>query len=159
MARRTTQTRGAIERHHAEWSSLVETSGPFPSLPVLVNAMPQGLEGDDPELVADLRLAYDEWRTELERTDDGAIHREWIRFVLRHVLEMPDEVLVQDDEGLGSYSVTLAEHHETLVPGFVLKEPKDDEGQAVPRLFVQFVSADQDLSKTETGQRWRKSVV
>jgi len=30
-------------RHHNEWLSLVEVSGPFLSLPVLLRAFPQGL--------------------------------------------------------------------------------------------------------------------
>jgi hypothetical protein len=31
-------------RHHAEWLSLAEVSGPFLSVPVLVEAFPAGLE-------------------------------------------------------------------------------------------------------------------
>lgn len=30
-------------RHHAEWLSLVESSGPFLSMPVLLRVFPQGL--------------------------------------------------------------------------------------------------------------------
>ena len=48
-------------RHHAEWLSLVETSGPFLSMPVLLRAFPQGLEAHDPEHARDLRLAHEEW--------------------------------------------------------------------------------------------------
>jgi hypothetical protein len=48
-------------RHHAEWLSLVEASGPFLSLPVLVKAFPNGLDAHDPEHLKLLRLAYEEW--------------------------------------------------------------------------------------------------
>lgn len=33
----------SVARHHSEWLSLVEVSGPFMSLPVLLRAFPQGL--------------------------------------------------------------------------------------------------------------------
>ena len=34
----------SVSRHHADWLSLVESSGPFLSLPVLLRAFPQGLD-------------------------------------------------------------------------------------------------------------------
>jgi hypothetical protein len=34
----------SIARHHAEWLSLVEVSGPFLSMPVLLRVFPQGLD-------------------------------------------------------------------------------------------------------------------
>jgi hypothetical protein len=43
-----------IARHHAEWLSLVEVSGPLLTLPVLQRAFPQGLEDTHPELAASL---------------------------------------------------------------------------------------------------------
>ena len=41
----------SIARHHAEWLSLVEVSGPFLSMPVLMRVFPQGLEAHDPDHV------------------------------------------------------------------------------------------------------------
>jgi hypothetical protein len=38
----------SVSRHHADWLSLVEVSGPFVSLPVLMRVFPQGLEPRDP---------------------------------------------------------------------------------------------------------------
>jgi hypothetical protein len=38
----------SVSRHHADWLSLVEVSGPFVSLPVLMRIFPQGLEPRDP---------------------------------------------------------------------------------------------------------------
>ena len=37
----------SIARHHNEWLSLLEISGPFLSLPVLLRVFPQGLEALD----------------------------------------------------------------------------------------------------------------
>ena len=47
-------------RHHAEWLSLIEVSGPFLSVPVLERVFPQGLDAHDPDHVRVLRLAFDE---------------------------------------------------------------------------------------------------
>ncbi len=51
----------SISRHHAEWLSLLEVSGPFLSMSVLCDALPQGLDDIDTELVQMLRSAYEEW--------------------------------------------------------------------------------------------------
>lgn len=47
----------SIARHHSEWLSLVEVSGPFLSMPVLMRVFPQGLEAHDAERFRLLRLA------------------------------------------------------------------------------------------------------
>ena len=51
-------------RHHTEWLSLIEVSGPFLSVPVLLRVLPQGLDAHDPDHVRVLRLAYEEWEDE-----------------------------------------------------------------------------------------------
>ena len=51
----------SIARHHAEWLSLVEVSGPFLSMPVLLEAFRDGLEAHDPDHHRLLRLAHGEW--------------------------------------------------------------------------------------------------
>ena len=48
--------------HHAEWLTLVEQSGPFLSLPVLLRVFPQGLDTVESETRRRLAQAYDEWR-------------------------------------------------------------------------------------------------
>ena len=48
----------SIARHHAEWLSLLEISGPFLSMPVLLRAFPQGLDADDSAHAGELRAAY-----------------------------------------------------------------------------------------------------
>jgi hypothetical protein len=74
----------SIARHHAEWLSLVEVSGPFLSMPVLLEAFPTGLEAHDPDHHRLLRLAHDEWEA---KPNNPATHNAWIRFVLRKTLD------------------------------------------------------------------------
>jgi len=47
-----------VSRHYADWLSLVEVSGPFVSLPVLLKTFPQGLDARDPAQAKVLRAAY-----------------------------------------------------------------------------------------------------
>jgi hypothetical protein len=39
----------SIARHHTEWLSLLDISGPFLSLPVLLKVFPTGLDAHEPE--------------------------------------------------------------------------------------------------------------
>ncbi len=83
-------------RHHAEWLSLVETSGPFLSMPVLLRAFPQGLDAHDPAHTRDLRLAHEEWEdSQLSGHPDPALYTAWVRFVLTRTLEFPDEIVAK----------------------------------------------------------------
>ena len=87
----------AIARQHADWLSLIEVSGPFLSMPVLLETFPHGLDKkeNDSEVRRRLRLAYDEWAdNQAGNRPDPAIHRQWLRFVLEEVLELlPDTIL------------------------------------------------------------------
>lgn len=46
----------SVARHHAEWLSLLEISGPFLSMPVLLRVLPRGLDEDDPDQRRELQL-------------------------------------------------------------------------------------------------------
>ncbi len=140
----------SIARHHAEWLSLVEASGPFVSLPVLLKAFPQGLEAHDPEQLKLLKLAHEEWQdSQLGAKPDAAIHRAWIDFILRQTLEFPDEVLLQGQAIPPGLAVTFAEHGETLRPDWVVRS------DANPRLLIQVVPPDQNLEKPLKNHRWK----
>ena len=70
----------SIARDHNEWLSLIEVSGPFLSMPVLLRVFPQGLNAPDRELISELRLAYDEWLDDQNSLrPSSAIHSVWIR--------------------------------------------------------------------------------
>jgi hypothetical protein len=87
----------SIARHHTEWLSLVPVSGPFLSLPVLMDAFGSGLEPHEPEHVRLLRQAYADWQESLEKhRGDPAPQQRWVRFVLNQSLEYDDKVLRRD---------------------------------------------------------------
>ena len=146
----------SIARQHAEWLSLIEVSGPFLSMPVLLSVFPQGLEKDEQEaeLRHTLRMAYDEWAdNQAGVRPEPAIHFEWLRFVLANVLEMPHEVLAEGQAlppGLRAY---MPEHGETLLPDMALISSDDRH----PRLLIKLYSAGQDLDKSVAGLHWKAS--
>src|SRR6266496_926669 len=146
----------SIARQHAEWLSLIEVSGPFLSMPVLLNVFPQGLEKDEQEaeLRRTLRMAYNEWAdNQAGVRPEPAIHREWLRFVLANVLEMPREVLPEGQAlppGLRAY---MPEHGETLLPDMALLSPDDHQ----PRLLIKLYPAGQDLDKSIASLHWKAS--
>lgn len=140
----------SIARHHAEWLSLVEASGPFISLQVLLEAFPQGLDAHDSDLFRTLRLAYEEW---LDSRRDTAIHRAWVNWVLTEQLEFPEEVLLSGQAVPPALKVTFSEHQLTLRPDWVVVDPDSRK----PRLLVQMVPPEQGLEKTYRNSRWKAS--
>ncbi|MDP9314027.1 MAG: restriction endonuclease [Chloroflexota bacterium] len=149
----------SIARHHAEWLSLLEISGPFLSMPVLLRAFPQGLDRADTDINRTLRLVYEEW---LDNSgglqSDPSIHRAWVEWVLRNVLEMQDSV-VRDGQrdDLALFAVRVEEHQEMLLPDFVIVEPGMNGTAQKGRLVVQVVPSGQSLDKPLRDARWKAS--
>jgi len=154
MARRTKRppTPGA---NHLEWLRLVEVSGPFLSLPVLKEALPQGLEADDRDVRAELKAAHSEWT---EKAHDRAYHTQWIRFVLGRALELGPEVLVDGPRVPANLRVRVAVHHEDLRPDFAVLGFAES-GERPTRLAVQVFDAGTDLERPVDGARWKASPV
>ena len=145
-------------RHHSEWLSLVEASGPFLSMPVLLQAFPQGLDAHDPEHLRNLRLAYEEWLDNQQGLrPDLAIHRAWVEFVLRETLELPTEVLLSGQQLPSGIQANIAEYQETLRPDLVLVNPTGNNQANTPRLLIQIVPILQDLDKPFIGSRRQAS--
>ena len=143
----------SIARHHAEWLSLVEVSGPFLSLPVLLRVFPQGLDGHDTPLSRTVRQALAEWQEQQqELRPDPAMHRAWLRFVLRDLLDFPDHLLQTGPAIPEPLKVSLPEHGETLRPDLVIQSP----GHA-PRMLVQLLPPSQALETPLKQQRWKAS--
>ena len=145
-------------RHHTEWLSLIEVSGPFLSVPVLERVFPQGLDAHDPDHVRVLRLAFDEW--EDDRDSDSprpAIHREWIRFVLEETLGLPNEVLAEGQDIPQTLKAKILEHGEMLRPDVVVRNPEGVPGAGKPRLLVQVYPPEQNLDKPMPGRHWKAS--
>ena len=145
-------------RHHAEWLSLLEISGPFVSLPVLLRAFPQGLDTVDADKVRTLRLAYEEWRDSVAgRRPDLALHTLWVRFVLENLLELPRKVILEGQAIPAGLKATIAEQGETLRPDLVIANPPGDASAGKPRVLVHVYPPGQDLDRPVHGQRWKAS--
>ncbi|SFD72944.1 Eco57I restriction-modification methylase domain-containing protein, partial [Streptomyces aidingensis] len=124
------------KQQHLDWLNLVEVSGPFLTLPVLLRTWPQ-LEGIPPERRADIRLHHGIWQDDRK----GAGRLDWIGFLLRTLLEWDDslhlregagqtadsgESLAEDDALLDRFSVSPAGTDVTVRPDFALVRPGTD---------------------------------
>jgi hypothetical protein len=144
----------SIARHHAEWLSLVPVSGPFLSLPVLMEAFNAGLEPHDPEQSRLLRQEYGNWQESFEkRKADPAPHQQWIKFVLTNTLELDDRVLAEGQAIPQTLQVEVPEHHELLRPNIVLIDPNTQK----PRLLIQTYPRSQGLTSYVVNSRWKAS--
>lgn len=132
-----------IARDHAEWLSLVETSGPFLTVPTLSKALPDGLEAT-PGAAGALRVALAEWR------EEPSLHRRWIRWVLDELLELDGRV-AEATEADPSYRV--AEHGVTLRPDFVVRD-----GDA-PVLLVHVEDEGTPLDRPTAGTTYKASPI
>ncbi|MDY0167611.1 MAG: hypothetical protein RBS80_13775 [Thermoguttaceae bacterium] len=146
------------KKHHAEWLSLLEISGPFVSLPILEKVFPQGLDAHDPDHARRMRLAFDEWETnQTGPKPSPAIHNAWIQFVLKETLALPDEVLATLQSIPQTLRATHSEAGETIRPDFVVRNPEGIPDAGKPRLLIQVYPADQHLEKHVHGLRWKAS--
>jgi Eco57I restriction-modification methylase/restriction-modification enzyme MmeI-like protein len=144
----------SIARHHAEWLSLVPVSGPFLSLPVLMEAFNTGLEPHDPDQSRLLRQEYGNWQASFEqRKADPAPYQHWIKFVLTNTLELDEGVLADGQAIPQTLQVEVPEHHELLRPSIVLIDPNTKK----PRLLVQTYPRSQELTSYVVNSRWKAS--
>lgn len=143
----------SIAKHHAEWLSLIEVSGPFLSLPVLVQRFPQGMDAHDPEHARALRQVHEEWDQDQNgERPNRAIHRQWIDWVLKNTLDL-GEVLVEGQHTPQTLKADLPEHGETLRPDKVVMEP----GGEKARLLIQTYPLKQKLGRVVEGKPWAAS--
>ena len=144
----------SIARHHTEWLSLVPVSGPFLSLPVLMEACNAGLESHDSDQFRLLRQEYGNWLESFEkRKADPAPHQHWIRFVLNKTLELDDKVLLEGQAIPQTLQVEVPEHHSLLRPNLVVIDPATKK----PCLLVQTYPRSQDLTNYVPNTRWKAS--
>ncbi len=139
------RTRPRIEDHHAEWLSLVQTSGPFLTVPALKRALPDGLEAT-PSAIADLRVAYAEWRA------DPGLQQRWVRWVLDELLGLCDATAEASE---ADPSHLVAEHGVTLRASYVVRDRTRDGDPAV--LLVHRVQAGVALDRPIPGEAWAAS--
>lgn len=148
----------SIARHHAEWLSLVEVSGPFLSMPVLQRVFPQGLDAHEPEHFAELRQAHEEWETNQGGSrPEPATHYLWVKYVLAETLGFPEDVILEGQAIPQGLQATVSEHGEILKPDIVVRNPDDNAGAGKHRLLVCTLPAGQGLEKLLAGKRWKAS--
>jgi len=142
----------SVSRHHAEWLSLVESSGPFLSLPVLMRVFPQGLDPRDPEQAKQLRLAYEEWQ---ESPSLPGKQRAWLMYVLTQALGHPEKLLLEGQALPAGLTATMAEYCETLRPDIALVGPAGSDLAGKPQLLFSIYPAEQSLEKPVTDKHWK----
>jgi hypothetical protein len=146
----------SITRHHADWLSLVEVSGPFVSLPVLMRAFPQGLEPRDPAQAKMLRAAYDEWHD--NPTAPGK-QRAWVMHVLTSVLGYPENQITEGQTLPAGLEGSMPEVGEVLRPDFALVGPAGTATAGQPQLLIANYTAEQGLEKPVIGKHWKATPV
>lgn len=144
MARARRQRRSPIGAHHAEWLSLVQTNGPFLAVPTLERVLPDGL--DAVAHLADLRVAYAEWR------GDRRLEQRWVRWVLDELLGLRDATRDATDAD-PSHRVT--EHGVTLRPSYVVRDHSQDGDPVV--LLVHRHPHGTPLDRPISGDPWAAS--
>lgn len=148
----------SMAKHHIEWLKLLEVSGPFLSLPVVMRVFPHGLDKHDPELFSDLRSAFTEWEASLDDRKRGqALHHAWIRFVLEHILGFHGDTLLTDQAAPPHCRLGLGEYAEVLVPDFVVVDPPQMPEAGKARLLVQTYPHNQDLERAIPHAHWQAS--
>jgi hypothetical protein len=143
-------------RLHTDWLRLIDTSGPFLSVPVLIKAFPQGLDTVDSEKRRLLRRVLSEWDAVRSRPSGRQVQKSWIRWVLTHLLELPEAQLLEGPAIPPTLTVRVPEHGETLRPDIILTEPGAD---GAPRLLVAIYDAGVRLDRPLPKARWNASPV
>lgn len=144
----------SVTRHHAEWLSLIEVSGPFLSMPVLMRIFPQGLDPREPEKARELRLAYEEW---LEKPLAPGRHQAWVRFVLTRFLEFPEILVLERQSVPYGIEAHMAEYGEMLRPDYAVIAPPGHVTAGKPHLLLQVYPPGQNLDGPVAGKHWKAS--
>jgi len=141
-----------VSRHHADWLSLVEVSGPFVSLPVLLKVFPQGLEARDPAQAKALRAAYEDWQ---DHPSAPGKQRAWLLHVLTQLLGYPQALLTEGQTLPAGLEASLPEMGETLRPDFALIAPAGVDNAGQTQLLIVSYPSEQALDKPVVGKHWK----
>lgn len=142
----------SASRHHADWLYLVEVSGPFVSLPVLLRVFPQGLEPRDAAQAKALRAAYEEWQ---DNPAAPGRQRAWLLHVLTVLLGYPAEQITEGQTLPAGLEANVAEMGETLRPDFALVSPTGSETTGQAQLLIASYPAEQALDRPVIGRHWK----
>ncbi|MEW2400408.1 type IIL restriction-modification enzyme MmeI [Streptomyces sp. NPDC046862] len=106
-------------QQHLDWLSLVDVSGPFLTLPVLLKTWQQ-LDSIDKPMRRRLRYEHGVWLPDQEAGQEA-----WIRFLLRELLGWGD-ALLEGEALAGVLAVEVPEHDERVAPTFALLDPETE---------------------------------
>lgn len=143
----------AVPSQQVEWLSLVETSGPFLTLPVLERAFPQGLESIETPRRQLLRAAYYEWRDAVDEDDDllPQLHDAWVNLVLTELVEFDAESATPGSAWTGELpSVTSPDGTARFAPSWIIHSP----GSIQPRSFISVVRPEAPLDSAANADGW-----
>ncbi|WP_407111334.1 Eco57I restriction-modification methylase domain-containing protein [Streptomyces sp. DSM 116494] len=111
-------------RQHLDWLNLVDVSGPFLTLPVLLAAWPQ-LDALDKPQRERLARRHAAWQKDRNGGRD-----EWIAHLLGDLLEWGDALVTRGtdagDAALDLFTLPVPDHDTELRPDFALVEPGTD---------------------------------
>lgn len=141
-----------VARHHADWLSLVEVSGPFVSLPVLLRVFPQGLDARDPAQAKALREAYEEWQ---DNPAAPGKQRAWLLHVCTALLTYPLNQISEGQTLPVGLEARMPEMGETLRPDFALVGPAGTDSAGQAQLLITGYPAEQALDKPVVGKHWK----
>jgi len=137
----------SVARHHADWLSLIEVSGPFVSLPVLQRVFPAGLPRLEAGDTKALREAYAQWQ---DHPQAPGAQRAWLWHVLTQGLGYPEDRLAEGQALPAGLEARVSTVGETLRPDFALL---DADGQA--GMLIASFPATQSLNKAIPGKLWK----
>ena len=142
----------SVIRHHADWLSLIESSGPFVSLPVLMRVFPQGLEPRDPAQAKALRAAYEEWN---DNPSGPGKQRAWLLYVLIAVLGYPQDQITEGQTLPAGLEANMPEMGEMLRPDFALIGPSGCDTPSQAQLLITSYPLAQVLDRPVIGKHWK----
>lgn len=133
-------------QEHNEWIRLLDTSGPFLSVSVMMEPgiFKEGLEkrADEAEMVRRLRSAWEEWRC--NRSD---LYGPWVQHVLTEVLGYSADILKTSQELPASYAIPLPQYRVTLKPDYAIVDPATKKA----RLLIMTVDPSERIDKARSG--------
>lgn len=133
--RRRSVSRTAVAEHHLTWVQALPGDGPFLTIPVLTEALPNGLEEIDPDRAAAFKYAYASYRTAPTSEQESA-RQKFIATTARDVLDWGDH-FDSTASTSGEYAHTSAAFDVTTTPAFALWPiPRgEDDGAAKPTIL------------------------
>ncbi|MEU7353097.1 hypothetical protein ABZ663_22245 [Streptomyces albidoflavus] len=145
-------------RRHLSWLELVDVSGPFLTLPVLLEHWDPGLDALERPARQALREAHEQWQQA-----GAAGQGEWITFVLRELLEWQDALRIADGDDpfatdnaeLDKLALDVPQHETQIRPDFALIEP----GTNKPALLGLTLPNGTDPTRRLRGSAWSATPV